>query len=126
MSFSNSLYFIESAQSDHESHGGMPAKYTVRFDAGHPVFKGHFPNRPVVPGACLVQIAEELASSALGGHVRFMGLTGLKFRQLVTPEQQIVYCLDFDNKSVKVKISLTEQTCAQFTASYMRLDSDLQ
>ena len=76
----NNLYYII-AQDE--------SSFTIRFDAAHPVFAGHFPGHPVVPGACLLQIAEELASLQAGRTVRFTALRNLKFRLPVTPDKQV-------------------------------------
>lgn len=80
MSLLNKLYSII-AQDE--------TSFTIRFDASHPIFAGHFPGHPVVPGACLIQIAEEMASLQAGHTVRFKVLRNLKFRQPVTPEKQV-------------------------------------
>ena len=63
--------------------------YTIRFNSTHPIFSGHFPDHPIVPGACIVQIAEELAALTYGYPVRFMTLRDLKFRQPITPDQEV-------------------------------------
>lgn len=63
--------------------------YTIRFNTSHPIFSGHFPDHPIVPGACVVQIAEELAALTYGHPVRFAAIRDLKFRQPVTPDQDI-------------------------------------
>lgn len=76
----NNLYYII-AQDE--------SSFTIRFDASHPIFAGHFPGHQIVPGACLLQIAEELASLQAGRTVRFMALRNLKFRQPVTPDKQV-------------------------------------
>ena len=77
----NSLYDI--LQSD-------PDSYTIRFNVQHPIFSGHFPEHPVVPGACIVQIAEELAALSFGHPIRFTAIRDLKFRQPITPDQEIL------------------------------------
>lgn len=63
--------------------------YTIGFNASHPIFSGHFPERPIVPGACIVQIAEELAAQIYGHPVCFTAIRDLKFRQPITPNQEI-------------------------------------
>ena len=45
--------------------------HLVCFDKSDPIFAGHFPGQPIVPGACLVQIAEDLTSQQLGRTVHF-------------------------------------------------------
>ena len=75
--------------------------YTIRFNAKHPIFSGHFPEHPVVPGACIVQIAEELAALSYGHPVRFTAISDLKFRQPITPNQEVLIGIQ----------KMTETTC---------------
>jgi len=88
----NSFYDIV-----HSDQGG----YTIRFNASHPIFSGHFPERPIVPGACIVQIAEELAALTYGYPICFTAIRDLKFRQPITPDQEV---------TIRVR-KATESTC---------------
>ena len=123
MSLRNSLYYIlESNESE----------YKIRFDASHPIFAGHFPGHPIVPGACLVQIAEELLSAHLGQKIRFTSVRNLKFRQPVTPDQEVTLTLMLKEPTLNSQLpilnsqfSILNSTSASFTATYMCLDSDL-
>lgn len=113
----NSLYYIVE---DRE------AEYRVRFDASHPIFAGHFPGHPVVPGACLVQIAEELLVTQLGQTVRFTSVRNLKFRQPVMPDQEVtVAILPVKEQIINCQLSINQSISASFTATYMCLDSDV-
>ena len=49
----------------------------MRFNPSHPVFAGHFPGHPIVPGACLVQIAEDLTARLTAHPVRFTAIRNL-------------------------------------------------
>lgn len=111
----NSLYHIVASSE---------VGYTIRFDASHPVFAGHFPGHPIVPGACLVQIAEELLSEQVGHTERFTAIRNLKFRQPVTPDMQVVMSVREDGKIEVRDLSLTE-VYAQFAAN-MCPDTDVQ
>ena len=123
MSLRNSLYYIlESNESE----------YKIRFDASHPIFAGHFPGHPIVPGACLVQVAEELLSAHLGQKIRFTSVRNLKFRQPVTPDQEVTLTLMLKEPTLNSQLSILNSqfsilnsTSASFTATYMCLDSDL-
>ncbi len=116
MSLRNSLYYIlESNESE----------YKIRFDASHPIFAGHFPGHPIVPGACLVQIAEELLSAHLGQKIRFTSVRNLKFRQPVTPDQEVTLTLMLKEPTLNSQFSILNSTSASFTTTYMCLDSDL-
>ena len=123
MSLRNSLYYIlESNESE----------YKIRFDASHPIFAGHFPGHPIVPGACLVQVAEELLSAHLGQKIRFTSVRNLKFRQPVTPDQEVTLTLMLKEPTLNSQLSILNSqfsilnsTSVSFTATYMCLDSDL-
>ena len=118
MSLLNSLYSIDRREQ---------TEYTVHFDASHPIFAGHFPEQAIVPGACLVQIAEELAGLTVGQPVRFTALRNVKFRQPVTPDQIVTYILlPCPEESITVQLFISDINCASFKATYMCPDSDVQ
>lgn len=129
MSLLNSLYYL--VESKKHEGANSEAVYVVRFDATHPIFAGHFPGHPIVPGACLVQLAEELAGMTIGQPIRFTALRNLKFRQPVTPEQQVRVSIEFQDSNFKIQISdLTNHksqivNSASFSATYMCLDSNV-
>lgn len=105
----NRLYYIIQSNQD---------EYTIRFEASHPIFAGHFPTRPIVPGACLVQIAEELASVLCGHQLCFTALRNLKFNQPVTPDQEVIYILKNTNQAFSVQILVGNVLCTQFSVHY--------
>ena len=101
MSLLNSLYeIVERQQSEEKS------TFVIRFNASHPVFAGHFPGHPVVPGACLIQIAEELASLRAGHTVRLTAVRNVKFRQPVSPDRQVTITIEHG------KIEIESYMCA--------------
>ena len=103
--------------------------FTVRFHAQHPVFGGHFPGNPIVPGACLVQIAEELLADHLGKTVVFTAVRNLKFRRPVTPDMIVTYTFQPSAKTPDtyiIQLLTHNETDAEFTATYMCTHSDLQ
>ncbi len=118
MSLLNNLYRITSADGK--------GFFCIVFDASHPIFAGHFPGEPIVPGACLVQMAQELLSQQLNQTVRWTEIKNLKFRQTITPRMEVVFHLtpQEDNKC-SVLITVTDTPHAQFTATYLRAHSDL-
>lgn len=38
------------------------ADFTIALNSNHSIYKAHFPNNPITPGVCIVQIAKELFS----------------------------------------------------------------
>lgn len=107
--------FYDILQSDQDG-------YTIRFNASHPIFSGHFPEYPVVPGACVVQIAEELAALTYGHLIRFTAIHDLKFRQPITPDQEITISISKKAESI-CKVLCTgskneQQLIISFSAQY--------
>lgn len=62
------------------------------FAADHPVFAGHFPNHPIVPGVLLLDWAQAAIEAELGEPV--LALTEAKFHSPATPAD--VLELDFE------------------------------
>ncbi|HSW59886.1 MAG TPA: hypothetical protein VLJ60_03760 [bacterium] len=58
---------------------------TIFFNWEHPVFKGHFPLKPVVPGVLLMQTVKECFEEFSGIVTDLLG-ADLKFTSPVTPE----------------------------------------
>ncbi|MEO8066992.1 MAG: hypothetical protein ABI599_04790 [Flavobacteriales bacterium] len=61
-----------------------PATWTWRVEpvAEHPVHGGHFPGRPITPGAAMVQLIQHLASQA---HARALRLKSARHIKFLTP-----------------------------------------
>ena len=59
---------------------------TVLFDKQHPVFSGHFPQMPVVPGACMVQMTRHLVDKYLNAKSLFVSSGQVKFLVAVNPD----------------------------------------
>jgi len=55
--------------------------------SSHPALPGHFPGRPVVPGAVILAEVVHVATNLLGA-VRVTGLTSVKFSNPMLPEQR--------------------------------------
>jgi 3-hydroxyacyl-[acyl-carrier-protein] dehydratase len=61
---------------------------TLKVNADDPIFKGHFPNQPVLPGACLLQMLKEVLETALDARLRMKKADNIKFLTLIDPLQQ--------------------------------------
>ncbi len=49
------------------------------------IYKAHFPNKPITPGVCIVQIIIELLSNYLQQEHRLCGAKNIKFLQVIDP-----------------------------------------
>lgn len=58
----------------------------ININPAHDIFKGHFPEQPVVPGVCMIQIIKELTSQHVTTALQLNSAAQVKFLQLLVPE----------------------------------------
>jgi 3-hydroxyacyl-[acyl-carrier-protein] dehydratase len=76
----NDLFIVDDWQ---PGSGTLMTLLHLRFP--HRIFDGHFPGRPVLPGACLIQLVEELAASVAAKEVRLIRAGQVKFITMIDP-----------------------------------------
>ena len=59
--------------------------FHILWNAQHPVFEGHFPGRPVVPGVCMMQTITELLERAVGRKMIVKKAGTMKFLNMIDP-----------------------------------------
>lgn len=60
----------------------------------HIVFKGHFPNNPIVPGVLEMQIAENILLDSLSINAKLFSVSNVKFSKPIYPNNISLYtCL---------------------------------
>lgn len=76
------------------SDGNYEAR--VRLLRESAVYAAHFPGMPVTPGACLVEMAAELASVAAGTSLDVCGAPDIRFLQVILPDgtDELVFRLE--------------------------------
>ncbi len=106
------LYTVEDfKQEDQTVHA------TVKLNAAHDVFKGHFPGNPVMPGVCMIQIIKELTEQATGKTLFLSVASNIKFMAIINPEKndviQLTLTISEEDTTVKVKNTTSfEETLA--------------
>jgi len=58
----------------------------LEIDINHEIFNGHFPEQPVVPGACMVQMVKDILEKRLGTTLQLKIANNLKFLELINPQ----------------------------------------
>jgi 3-hydroxyacyl-[acyl-carrier-protein] dehydratase len=61
------------------------AKASLTLNPGHPVFGGHFPSQPVVPGACLLQMVQDMVAVITGREWLLIKADHCKFIAMIDP-----------------------------------------
>jgi len=60
---------------------------TLQIDAAHPVFEGHFPGSPVLPGVVQLEMVKAVLSKALGRTFALTEMSTCKFLEVLNPAE---------------------------------------
>lgn len=95
--------------------------FSIELNGGHPVYQAHFPNMPITPGVCLVQICKELAETIIGVPSHIESVKNVKFISVLAPDDaspvNILISLDKTARccSIKALISRDEEIYAKIS-----------
>ena len=69
----------------------------MKLNEKHPIFAGHFPEQPVMPGVCMVQIVKELLTQQLNEKVNLKQSRNMKFLSVIDPrmQQEVNLAIDY-------------------------------
>lgn len=102
------LYVIKDYEYDQDT-----VSSTIQLNKEHPIFKGHFPGNPVMPGVCMIQIIKELTEKATGKQLFLKVSSNIKFMAIINPEENdilhLILNISTDEREVKVKNTTTFQ-----------------
>ena len=99
-------------------------KIEVSLNPEHEIFKGHFPNNPVTPGVCMMQIIKELTQDICEVNLQLIQSNNIKFMALINPEvnPDLVLELDITKSETEVKVKNTtffgETTALKLSSVY--------
>ena len=57
----------------------------IKLNPGHPVYQGHFPGHPVVPGVCLLQLIKECVEDIRQQKLQIAQVSSCKFLSAINP-----------------------------------------
>ncbi len=101
----------------------------IKLNAAHDIFKGHFPDNPVVPGVCLIQISKEMLEKSLSTSTQLVQSSQVKFLAVVDPTVDVVLHVALETKeqdgfiSANAVISAGEKVFFKFKGIFKR-DND--
>ncbi|WP_224995980.1 3-hydroxyacyl-ACP dehydratase [Cesiribacter sp. SM1] len=78
------LYTLNSLE---EQEAGV-YKALVLLDASNPIFTGHFPGQPVLPGVCLLEMVKEILGQIRRRPCRLISAAHMKFLKVVDPRAE--------------------------------------
>ena len=104
---------------------GDSVKAVLELNAGHHIFKGHFPGTPVVPGVCMMQMVKEMVEMHAGAPVLLSKADSMKFLSVIDPRVNnvvlLVLSLKTTDEAVEVNASLLsgETVCFKFKGRFI-------
>lgn len=100
----------------------------VKINKAHEIFKGHFPNHPVTPGVCTMQIIKELSENHFGENLMLKTARNVKFMAIINPEENedVHFDLSFENQesneiSIKATVSIETNPALKFGGVYKKI-----
>ena len=66
---------------------GTAARYDISFNSEHSVYAAHFPDNPITPGVCLIQICKELTENMVGKSLFLQTVKNVKFLKIIIPDE---------------------------------------
>lgn len=60
----------------------------IILDASHPIFKGHFPGHPILPGVISMRILREILAQHLNGSFDLAEASNIRFTKVINPEEE--------------------------------------
>lgn len=104
MILKNSLYKIASSNPEERS-------FNLELVPDYVIYLAHFPEQPITPGVCIIQIASELLNELLKCDLELMAVLNAKFLAVINPLEtsNITYYFKkvvFDEVTETVKVSV--------------------
>jgi 3-hydroxyacyl-[acyl-carrier-protein] dehydratase len=96
----------------------------VTLNKSHDIFKGHFPDNPITPGVCMLQIVKNISEEIYNKPLLFNNSNSIKFLAIINPEINPELKLILGYK--KIDESLIEVVCTVFIEDKQALSLKVQ
>lgn len=96
----------------------------ITINKNHAIFQGHFPDNPITPGVCMMQIIKELTQIIVKETLFMESSNNIKFLSIINPEKNadLVLTLDIskneDVYKVKNITKYKDTTALKLTANF--------
>lgn len=101
--------------------------FQIEIKADHPVFKGHFPGFPVVPGAMMIKIFKELICGYFSKPYMLESSSDIKFLALIEPNENKLLQIEIGFRSdgsrlvTSIVVKDKETTCLKMSGIFSEL-----
>ncbi len=97
----------------------------VALNREHLIYKVHFPENPITPGVCILQICQELVEQHCGNPMRMTTAKNVKFLNVLSPLEfpEIIFSMTCEGEEDEVKVSVVihdgEKSFAKISTTYV-------
>lgn len=117
----NDLYIIQKI-----SGTAISIEAVVELNEQHKIFTGHFPEQPVLPGACMLHMVKELLEAFFAKSLRLIKADDIRFSAMVDPRinKELTFSIQYNLTetqiiNVNTKIVKKDDTvCCKLKASF--------
>ena len=99
----NNLFTYEKLESTENEH-----RVKVDLNPQHRVYQGHFPNNPITPGVCTLQMIKEIAMDIYQVNLELLHLSSAKFIAFIDPRK---------HPSLEIEIKIKDATANNMKVS---------
>lgn len=101
--------------------------FRIALNAEDTIYRAHFPEQPITPGVCIIQIASELLNLCLSRNIALSEVVNAKFLSVINPieTEEVVYTIgkmvhnQTDNTlKVAITVSSDKTVCAKLSLLY--------
>lgn len=101
--------------------------FRIALNAEDTIYRVHFPEQPITPGVCIIQIASELLNLCLNRDIALSEVVNAKFLSVINPieTEEVVYTIgkmvhnQTDNTlKVAITVSSDKTVCAKLSLLY--------
>ena len=101
------------------------AKVFVRLNANHDIFKGHFPQIPIVPGVCMMQMVKELLEDKTKTTLQLQSCANLKFLSVINPLENPEVQIDIKFSKVENGYLISEGSISNASEIFFKISKSL-
>ncbi len=95
-------------------------QFVCTIDQNHPIFSGHFPQMPVMPGVCLLHAIKNATKEVIGKTVFFCKIRECKFLSVINPQVTKEFVLEFslsEQNEIKGAVFVDNTQCMKLKAT---------
>ncbi|MCI6619747.1 MAG: beta-hydroxyacyl-ACP dehydratase [Prevotella sp.] len=107
--------------------GRSDLTFEIAFNENHPIYRAHFPGKPITPGVCIMKLIEELVEISVKREIRLSVAKNVKFLRPIAPSASAYMTICFDlllEKDALVQargtITAEGQTCTKFSLIFRK------